>query len=185
MSDLSTPKHGLHGGFSLTQEDVEKFLAITKKIKPKKGKVFQSKKKVANKEYRDVDVYYIEAEEEELYKILQSVALKINEHFKYKIDGIEKAQVMKYTAPSNGYGWHIDMGAEGISANRKIGVSILLNNDYEGGELSFRTGEETKTVKPDTGEVVAFSSFVPHKVEKITKGERLVLVVWFTGPHFR
>ncbi len=88
-----------------------------------------------------MDVFYIEAEEEELYKILQSVALKINEHFKYKIDGIEKAQVMKYTAPSNGYGWHIDMGAEGISANRKIGVSILLNNDYEGGELSFRTGE--------------------------------------------
>ena len=82
MSDLSTPKHGLYGGFSLTQADVEKFLAITKKVKPKKGKVFQTKKKVSNKEYRDVDVYYIEAEEEELYKILQSVALKINEHFK-------------------------------------------------------------------------------------------------------
>jgi len=85
MSDLSTPKHGLHGGFSLTQVDVEKFLDITKKVKPKKGKVFKTKKKVSNKDYRDVDVYYIESEEEELYKILQSVALKINEHFKYKL----------------------------------------------------------------------------------------------------
>ena len=185
MSDLSTPKHGITGGFSLTQEDVKKFLAITKKVKPKKGKIFKSKKKVSNKDYRDVDVYYIEAEEEELYKILQSVAIKVNEYFKYQIDGIEKAQVMKYTAPSNGYHWHIDIGAEGISVNRKIGVSILLNEDYEGGELSFRTGEETRTVKPDTGEVVAFSSFISHKVNPITKGDRLVLVVWFTGPVFR
>jgi PKHD-type hydroxylase len=185
MTDLSTPKHGLTGGFSLTSEDVEKFLAITKKVKPKKGQVFKTKKKVSDNNYRDVDIYYIEAEEKELYSKLQSIALKLNEHFKYQIDGIEKAQVMKYTAPSNGYSWHIDMGAEGISANRKIGVSILLNNEYEGGELSFRTGEETKTIKPDTGEVVAFSSFIPHKVNPVTKGERYVLVVWFTGPHFR
>lgn len=43
---------------------------------------------------------------------------------------------MKYTAPSSGYGWHIDIGADGIAAQRKIAVSILLNDDYEGGEMA-------------------------------------------------
>jgi|TARA_R100000656_G_scaffold114260_1_gene86644 PKHD-type hydroxylase len=179
------PKHGITGNFSITKDEVKQFLDLTKRVKPTKGQVFKSSKKVTDKQYRDVDIYYIESEEEKLYAILQKVAQISNSYFNYDIDGIEKAQVMKYTAPSNGYGWHIDIGAEGIAANRKISVSILLNDDYTGGEISFRTAERAKKVKPKVGEVVAFSSFISHSVRPVTKGKRYVAVAWFTGPHFR
>tara|TARA_R100001132_G_C3236882_1_gene69191 strand:- start:2 stop:559 length:558 start_codon:yes stop_codon:yes gene_type:complete len=185
MPSYATPKHGITGNFSITKDEVQLFLDLTKRVKPSKGQVFRASKKVTDKQYRDVDIYYIESEEEDLYAVLQKVAQTANRYFKYDINGIEKAQVMKYTAPSNGYGWHIDIGAEGIAANRKIGVSILLNEDYKGGEIAFRTAEKIKKVKPKAGEVVAFSSFIPHSIRPVTEGERYVVVVWFTGPYFR
>jgi predicted 2-oxoglutarate/Fe(II)-dependent dioxygenase YbiX len=64
-------------------------------------------------------------------------------------------------------------------------MSLLLNDGYEGGELCFRTSESANCTLPKIGDVVAFSSFILHKVRKITKGERYVVVAWFTGPPFR
>ena len=182
---MPTPKHGITGNFSIAKDEVKQFMDLTKRVTPIKGQVFRDSEMVVDDQYRDVDVYYIESEEEALYDVLQKVARTANGYFNYEINGIEKAQVMKYTAPSNGYSWHIDIGADGISANRKIAVSILLNENYEGGEMAFRTAEQVEKVKPKTGEVVAFSSFISHSVRPITKGQRYVAVAWFTGPHFR
>jgi len=182
---MNNPKHGVTGNFSIEEDEIKSFMDLTKRVKPIKGQVFKGSKMVVDNQYRDVDVYHIESEEESLYAILQKVARTVNGYFNYEINGIEKAQVMKYTAPSNGYGWHIDIGAGGIAAQRKIAVSILLNDDYEGGEMVFRTAEESEKVKPKVGEVVAFSSFISHCIRPITKGDRYVVVAWFTGPHFK
>ena len=187
----ATPKHGITGNFSITKDEVQLFLDLTKRVKPSKGQVFRASKKVTDKQYRDVDIYYIESEEEDLYAVLQKVAQTANRYFKYDINGIEKAQVMKYTAPSNGYGWHIDIGAEGIAANRKIGVSILLNEDYKGGQFQFKSwghGSKPKiTTVPisSRGSIVVFPSFLYHRVKPVTKGIRYSLVAWFLGPHFK
>jgi PKHD-type hydroxylase len=71
------------------------------------------------------------------------------------------------------------------SISRKVSVSIILNDDYEGGEICFRTSETGTCQRPTAGNVIAFSSFIPHKVKPITSGERYAVVVWFTGPCFR
>jgi len=61
----------------------------------------------------------------------------------------------------------------------------LLNEDYEGGEICFRSSENESCTRPKMGEVVAFSSFLSHKVKPVTKGDRYVVVAWFNGPPFR
>ena len=185
MPNTVLPKHGVTGGVSLSEEQVQKFFTFIKDKKPEIGKVFRAGKKVKDKEYRDVEIFSIDEDQEDLYQILNTVASMVNLYFRYDIDGIEKAQIMKYSAPYGGYNWHIDIGAEGIALNRKIGVSILLNDDYKGGEIMFRSGDKEEGIKPPTGNTVAFSSFIPHKVNPITKGERYVLVAWFTGPPFK
>ena len=179
------PKHGITGKFSIEKGAVESYLSHIKDKKPEKGLIFQSNKQIKDKKYRDVDVFRIDKEKTELYDPIQEIAKTANQYFNYNIDGIEQAQVMRYQSPSNGYGWHIDIGAEGVALKRKISVSVLLNENYEGGELVFRSGDNEESIKPKTGEVVAFSSFVHHKVNPVTKGKRLVLVVCFTGPCFR
>ena len=185
MSDLSLPKHGVTGAISLSEDQVQKFFSFIKDKEPKIGKVFRGNKKVKDIKYRDVEIFSIDEEQDDLYEILNTVANMVNLYFKYEIDGIEKAQIMKYSAPSQGYNWHIDIGAEGIALKRKIGVSILLNDDYEGGEIMFRSGDKEEGIKPPTGNIVAFSSFISHKVNPITKGDRYAVVAWFTGPHFK
>ena len=185
MDDSAVPKHGVTGNISISDQEVEKFLNYTDTKKPVIGEVFRSGEKVKDTKYRDVEIFYIDEDQSDFYQILSHVALKVNRYFKYDIDGMERAQIMKYTAPSHGYNWHIDIGAEGISLNRKIGISVLLNDDYTGGEIAFRSGDKEEGVTPDAGSIVAFSSFIPHKVNPITEGERYVVVAWFTGPPFK
>jgi|TARA_Y100000114_G_scaffold154128_1_gene175513 PKHD-type hydroxylase len=178
------PKHGVTG-LALKEEDVELFMDYIIDKEPQEAKIHTGGTEQKNASVRDAEIYFIDYEAKRLYAILSRIAKHVNQYFGYEIDGIEKAQVIRYKSPSKGYEYHIDLGPEGVSATRKISVSLLLNDKYEGGEICFRTGESASCTKPKVGEVVAFSSFLPHKVKPITKGERYVLVAWFTGPPFR
>lgn len=61
-------------------------------------------------------------------------------------------------------------------------------NDFEGGELVFLGrsgadgGEGHQVIQPRAGRLVTFSSGSEnlHRVNKVTRGQRLVLAMWFT-----
>ena len=54
----------------------------------------------------------------------------------YNLVGLlERPQLLRYTSPSRGYNWHIDLG-QGEASTRKISIS-MLNEDFVGGELLF------------------------------------------------
>jgi hypothetical protein len=56
--------------------------------------------------------------------------------------------------------------------------SLLLNDDYEGGELLFP--EQKGSIKPEAGDMVVFPGYyLSHGVAKITKGNRRVILVFF------
>jgi|TARA_R100000734_G_C3287431_1_gene79855 PKHD-type hydroxylase len=183
MNDI-LPKHGVTST-AVSQEDVDLFMDYIIDRKPVKAEIHKKDQEQKDENVRDAEIYFIEPEYKRLYQILSKIAKSVNKYFKYDINGIEKAQIIRYKAPSNGYDYHIDIGPEGTPALRKISMSLLLNDGYEGGELCFRTSESANCTLPKIGDVVAFSSFISHKVKKITKGERYVVVAWFTGPPFR
>ena len=184
MNAEHLPKHGMTS-LSITQEEVDMFLDYLVDLEPEPAQVHKGKDGVENKSIRDADVYFIDPKEEKLYKILNKIAISANKYFKYSINGIERAQIVRYTSPSNGYEYHVDIGPEGTAALRKISMSLLLNDDFEGGEICFRTSEPEQCTSPKTGEVVMFTSFLPHKIKPVTKGERFAVVSWFSGPPFR
>ena len=73
---------------------------------------------------------------------------------------------------------------------RKISLSAVLNDDYEGGELLFRTLHENSEIKetsitPNKGDLVIFPSYIDHKVAPVTKGIRYSVVAWYGGPPFK
>ena len=182
MTDKKTPIHGVTG-VKVDEYAVNLLLDYMVDHKPEVAQVNQDKKPTKNAEIRDADVYFVDFDQEKIYTLLKKLANQLNKYFNYQVDGIEKAQIIHYKSPSNGYEYHIDLGPN-EAAKRKISISILLNDNYEGGEMCFRTGETPSCTKPNIGDVVAFSSFLPHKVNPITKGERIVLVTWFTGTLF-
>ena len=184
MNSDILPNHGVTG-LSVSQEEIDLFLDYLVEAKGIVAKVNDQGEKIEKKEIRDATIYYIDEKQTRLYQILNKIAFSANKYFKYDINGIEKAQIIHYKAPSNGYEYHIDIGPDGTAAHRKISMSLLLNEEYEGGEICFRSSEKESCTRPKMGEVVLFSSFLSHKVKPVTTGDRYVVVAWFTGPPFR
>lgn len=91
------------------------------------------------------------------------------------IEDPSRELAMHYHTDQNNY----DLESRG----RKFGltVTIYLNDNYEGGEISFahRNGSEilVTTLKPQAGDVVVFPSFIPyfHGVLPITKGNKYLI----------
>ena len=62
---------------------------------------------------------------------------------------------------------------------RTLSCSIILNDEYDGGDFSFFEGEYIFTKK--TGSAVVFPSnfCFPHSVTPVTNGDRHAIVTWF------
>ena len=73
--------------------------------------------------------------------------------------------------------------------DRKVTVVAQLSDssEYEGGKFEFDINGEI--ISPDgfekKGSIIAFPSFLKHRVTNVTKGTRNSLVSWIQGPHFR
>lgn len=67
---------------------------------------------------------------------------------------------------------------QGVST-RVLSVLLYLNNDYEGGEITFQNSNIT--LKPDPGSILFFPSnfLYVHEVAPITKGPRYALPNWY------
>ena len=77
------------------------------------------------------------------------------------------------------YTWHVDHFA---NIPRTMSCILLLNNDYEGGNLCFRnpdgSGQWEVEVKPNRMIVWPSNFLYPHTVKPVTKGKRYSVVAW-------
>ena len=64
-------------------------------------------------------------------------------------------------------------------------MTVLLNHpsEFEGGDLELMMPGRFKKI--EQGHAIAFASFINHRVNKVTRGVRQSLVVWFGGTPFR
>jgi Rps23 Pro-64 3,4-dihydroxylase Tpa1-like proline 4-hydroxylase len=96
----------------------------------------------------------------------------------YHYKSIFDIEILKYEN-SGFYTWHTDHFAE---APRTMSCILLLNNDYEGGNLCFRnpdgSGEWQVDVKPNRMIIWPSNFLYPHTVKPVTKGTRYSVVAW-------
>lgn len=106
---------------------------------------------------------------------------------KYKLDNniidfgikhIFDIEILKYEN-TGFYTWHTDHFAD---IPRTMSCILLLNNDYEGGNLCFRypdgSGEWEVEVKPNRMIIWPSNFLYPHTVKPVTKGKRYSVVAW-------
>ena len=108
--------------------------------------------------------------------------------FEFNINSVEDLQLTKYVAPNGHYDYHLD--GTGYSAMkgglvRKLSMSVLLNDDFDGGEFEYQIDTKSLTVKLKKGDVLVFPSYFLHRVKPVTMGTRYSLVAWASGEQLK
>jgi predicted 2-oxoglutarate/Fe(II)-dependent dioxygenase YbiX len=88
-------------------------------------------------------------------------------------------QALKYEQ-TGFYNYHVD---DCTAIPRQLTFIYLLNNDYEGGELSFSdhtNNEEIGKIEVQPNRLIIWPSnfLFPHGVKPVTKGKRYSIVAW-------
>ena len=132
--------------------------------------------------------------------------------WKYEISSAETFQIARYKKGMF-YDWHADGKGDHFSVydtptnklthgrTRKLSMSAILNDDYEGGEFQIVKYDYLKplmretwvdhlpenhisTVEVEKGTIIIFPSDMYHRVKPVTKGIRYTLTLWFLGPPY-
>jgi PKHD-type hydroxylase len=115
--------------------------------------------------------------------VVQSYIVEANKNWNYDIRRLEKVQMSKYSEGGH-YKWHMDSKAPVNNEQRKLSISILLNDNFEGGNLEIESNKDENVLKCQ-GDIVVFPSFLQHRVLPVTDGTRYTAVSWAYGPTFR
>jgi PKHD-type hydroxylase len=177
-----------------TEEEIQKIVDYCEEQGTEFGSTFGSKTEEDTKRHRVSNVKFHNRNENTawIFDRLNGIIQSINEQFYgYELNGYGSFQYTTYDAETEGrYDWHTDMEfTTGHSIDiepRKLSMTLLLNDDFEGGEFQINIGKEENmiTVPSIKGRAIFFPSFMIHRVKPITKGTRRSLVVWVLGPKF-
>jgi len=145
------------------------------------------------KETRKSKINFTEPDEENrwIFNKLNNFVQMINDKF-YGFDlvGYNDFQFSTYNAKEKGhYDWHIDSyignaNSQGTGLHRKLSMTLLLNDDFEGGDFEINLSQPQK-IDIKKGRAIFFPSFVLHRVTPVTKGIRKSLVIWVEGPRWK
>lgn len=144
---------------------------------------------VVDKKVRVTNIMWLDEMEPILsvYQKIQSLIHEVNNNrYKFNISMLEPLQYSEYPSDQGGhYDWHYDSFLRHPGNNvRKLSFSLGLNDEYEGGELEFFSSKGDIKYKTGKGKLIMFPSFIPHRINAVTKGVRKSLVGWIHGPNF-
>ena len=104
-------------------------------------------------------------------RVRRRIVPEIKKAYQFDVTRIERDIVACYLADDSAhFRAHRDNTTKG-TAHRRFAVSINLNDDFEGGTLSFPE-YSNRQYKIPAGAAVVFSCNLLHKVVPVTKGER-------------
>ena len=110
-----------------------------------------------------------------LFKSVESVSIKYQEEFKHYSINVDTGYNLLRYKEGQFYTQHTDSF---VTQQRSLSCSLILNDDYEGGEFCFWDG--TMMHRPPKGAALVFPSnfMYPHEIRKVTKGERYSIITW-------
>jgi predicted 2-oxoglutarate/Fe(II)-dependent dioxygenase YbiX len=110
-------------------------------------------------------------------RIARRICPEIKKAFQMRLTRIERDLVARYDAETGGhFGPHRDDTGIAV-AHRRFAVSINLNADFEGGQISFPE-YSPETFKAAPGTAVVFSASILHEVSRVTRGRRYVFLTF-------
>lgn len=124
-----------------------------------------------------------------IYQKLWRIGYHLNQAI-YRLDLTGLSEQLQYTVYEAGegghYDWHVDHSTI-TPQPRKLSLSLQLSDpaSYDGCALELRAANSIETAPVERGTVIAFPSYVLHRVSPVTRGTRRALVCWISGPLLR
>jgi PKHD-type hydroxylase len=152
----------------------------------KQGSIYRDGDDLIDTNTRITDVVFLPAMSvpESILRTAMNVA-NIQARWNYRLTGVENVQMGRYTIGGH-YDYHKDITQPNSKNEQRKLSSVLFLSDpdtYEGGEFEFKY-YEFKIPKFPKGTILVFPSFLDHKVNPVTSGERYSAVNWAFGPAF-
>jgi PKHD-type hydroxylase len=174
---------------AFTPSEVDAIVAYGDRLQPMKAEIAGRKDNIDHMRITRVAWMERKPEIQWLHARLEEMVLQLNaQFFRFDLFGlIEAFQYTVYEGTEGGYyGWHVDVGERKYEP-RKISLSLQLSgpSDYDGGDLILAAGDGEYQSEKARGTLIAFPSFVLHRVMPVTAGIRKSLVIWVSGPEFR
>ena len=170
-----------------SEEEINKILNIAEQIPQQQGIISDN---TIDTSYRTSTIKWLSLNSDTkwLYDKLALLARTANKNtWNFNLIGFgENIQIAEYNSDTKGhYDWHMDLGEN--SSFRKLSISVQLSDpsEYDGGELHFLTGRNSKKAPLKKGTAILFPSYLLHKVTPTTRGVRKSLVVWISGQPFK
>jgi PKHD-type hydroxylase len=177
-----------------TEEELQWIINNCETADLHRGTVIDNIEKMSPDRKCDLAFYSRTTENAWVFDRMNMILNTINDQFYgFELNGYDSFQYTAYNSEELAeYDWHMDiiLGKSAYNANmpepRKLSMTILLNDDFEGGEFQVNLGNEKKpeTVELPKGRAIIFPSWLIHRVKPVTKGIRRSVVVWTQGPKF-
>ena len=128
-----------------------------------------------------------------IFRLFNKELTELNkQYWNFDLHGYEVIQYTEYDEVVM-IDWHTDHvnnynENHGSLGDRKLSISLVLNDDYAGGEFCIAAPEpktDYKTLQLNKGDAIIFPSFMFHKVKPVISGTRKALVIFVEGPKFR
>ena len=139
------------------------------------------------------NLIFVDNENEWIFQKLASISKFINDKFYgYDIFGFDQVQYTVYEQGDH-YDYHIDMMLgdkvpDHMHFSRKLSFSLILTDDvdFQGGEFEIMVDSDSPIkAEQKRGRILAFPSFIVHRVKPVTSGVRKSIVFWTLGPKFK
>jgi len=95
--------------------------------------------------------------------------------------GFARMLVSRY-GPGMEYGTHVDDPImQGARTDLSFTLPLSSAEEYEGGGLVIEDAMEDRVIRVEAGDVVLYPTSALHRVEPVTRGERMAVVGWVTS----
>ena len=109
-------------------------------------------------------------------KLSRSVLPELRKIYYFDAKNRENYKICSYDSESSGR-FHSHRDTPCPNQHRKYAMSLILNDDYDGGELYF--SEYDTKIKPKANTAIIFPGLSSHKVLEVTKGNRMAIITFF------
>jgi PKHD-type hydroxylase len=176
----------VRAGESLTDEQCDSLIALARGYEPMPALVANGTLRI---NARAATIHRIQKDRnsQPVHDMLNELLHRINDrHFRFKLSGIRPPDVIEYVPDKGHFDWHCDFAYHDAAHVRKLTLIAQLSppDAYDGGDLEvFDAGP--KALPKDRGAILAFPSFMQHRVLPVMRGVRHSLVIFGLGPLFR